>query len=151
MGKSHRKIEPERLSDHIINEVIESHIEKPQKVEGAQKIPDRLQPTLRTKIRAKYRDIKQSIKGVIAKMFSKKAENFIRKNIPDNTLWGKVLFGILDSVPVPQMHEVWKAVQKEIPDASMGEKLKLYWQKVDGVRTLVSVAVSVATAYYVIN
>ena len=84
-------------------------------------------------------------------MFSKQTEKTIRKNIPDNTLWGKIVFGLLDSVPLPQMHEVWKAVQKEIPDAPFRKKMKLYWQKVDGVRTVASVAVSVLTAYFLVS
>ena len=122
---------------------------KPERVDtDANKLPDSLQPKLRHKVTAKYRQVKRSIKDRVHRMFSKQTEKTIRKNIPDNTLWGKIVFGLLDSVPLPQMHEVWKAVQKEIPDAPFHEKLKLYWQKVDGVRTVASIAVSVLTAYF---
>ena len=122
---------------------------KPERVDtDANKLPDSLQPTVRTRVTAKYRQVKRSIKDRVHRMFSKQTEKAIRKNIPDNTLWGKIVFGLLDSVPLPQMHELWKAVQKEIPNAPLKDKLKLYWQKVDGVRTVASIAVSVLTAYF---
>ena len=140
--KSHRKIEPEGFNSKP----------KPPEMEkvnvDVDKIPDSLQPKFRHKIIVKYRSIKNSIKDRVHRMFSKQTENAIRKNIPDNTLWGKIVFGLLDSVPLPQMHELWKAVQKEIPDAPFHEKMKLYWDKIDGVRTVASIAVSVLTAYF---
>lgn len=35
-----------------------------------------------------------------------KAEKAIRSKVPDNTLWGQILFGILDSLPLANIHEV---------------------------------------------
>ena len=147
MEKSHRDIKGERITDSF-ERFKEAEM---RRAEGGQKIPDSLQPTIRTKARAKYRNFKQSIKNRVYKMFSKQTEKVIRKKVPDNTLWGKIIFGIFDAVPLPQMHEVWKAVQKEIPNAPLKDKLKLYWQKVDGVRTVASIVVSVLTAYFIAN
>ena len=134
--KSHRKIEPESFNS------------KPKPPEmgkvnvDVDKIPDSLQPKFRHKIIVKYRSIKNSIKDRVHRMFSKQTENAIRKNIPDNSWYGKILFAILDVIPLPNFHEIWKAVQKEIPDGTLKEKIKLFWQKVDGLRTVASIAVA---------
>jgi hypothetical protein len=78
---------------------------------------------------------------------SKTATKKLRKAIPDNTWWGKLLFAVLDVLPVPNIHEVWKAVNKEIPDGSLKDKTLLFWEKIDGVRTSVAIAVALAGYY----
>ena len=83
-------------------------------------------------------------------MFSKKIEKTIRKKITDNSWYGKILFAILDVIPLPNFHEIWKAVQKDLPNGTFKEKLKLFWKKLDGVRTSVSIIISLLTAYFLI-
>jgi hypothetical protein len=78
------------------------------------------------------------------------AKKILRKTINDNTWWGKLLFAVLDVAPIPQWHEVWKAVQKEIPDASFKEKVKLFWDKLDGLRTIANIVIAVL-GYYAIT
>ena len=138
--KSHRKIEGESFNS----------TPKPPEIKKAGE-PDRSSlpsPSLKQKFTLKYRSAKQSLKNRVHRMFSKQTEKTIRKNIPDSSWYGKILFAILDVIPLPNLHEIWKAVQKEIPNGTLKEKLKLFWQKVDGVRTVASVAVSVLTAYF---
>ena len=137
--KSHRSIKAETFA--------KAPKIKIDNVEGAQKIPDSLKPTIRTKVTAKYRNVKQSIKNSIMAKLSKTATNKIRNSIPDNTWWGKLLFAVLDVLPIPNIHEVWKAVNKEIPDGSIKDKTLLFWEKIDGVRTSVAIAVALAGYY----
>jgi hypothetical protein len=137
--KSHRSIKAETFA--------KAPKIKIDNVEGAKKIPDSLKPTIRTKVTAKYRNVKQSIKNRIMAKLSKTATKKLRKAIPDNTWWGKLLFAVLDVLPVPNIHEVWKAVEKEIPDGSIKDKTLLFWKKIDGVRTSVAIAVALAGYY----
>ena len=146
MNKSHRKIQPELIGTD------KPKPPKPKKVDvDAQKIPNSLQPKLRHKATAKYRQFKQTIKNRVHRMLSNQTEKAIRKHVTDKTWYGKVLFAVLDVLPLPNIHEVWKAVQKEIPDAPMKEKVKLFWAKVDGVRTAVAIAISLASYYQIHN
>lgn len=78
----------------------------------------------------------------------KKVEKAIRKQVTDSTWYGKVLFAVLDVLPLPNVHEVWKAVQKEMPDAPMKDKVELFWVKIDGLRTVVAIAISLASYYH---
>ena len=134
--KSYRKIEGESFNSKP----------KPPEIKkvnvDANKIPASLQPKFRYKIIVKYRSIKQSLKNRVHRMFSKQTEKTIRKNIPDNSWYGKILFAILDVIPLPNLHEIWKAVQKDLPNGTLKEKLKLFWKKLDGVRTVVAIAVA---------
>lgn len=74
------------------------------------------------------------------------ADKIVKKNIPDDTWYGKVLFAILDVLPLPNIHEIWKAVQKELPDGTLKEKLALFWEKIDGVRTVIAIIVALLIA-----
>lgn len=71
----------------------------------------------------------------------------IRNKVTDNTLLGKILFALLDVIPLPNLHEIWKAVQKELPDGTLREKLKLFWEKIDGFRTILAIIFSVLGSY----
>lgn len=145
--RSHRSIKPETFGEVEIKVQDKYLIERT----GRDKPMDSFTPSFRQKTTIKYRAVKIFIKDRVNRMFTKQTEKVIRKKLPDDTLWGKIAFGLLDAVSLPQMHEVWKAVEKELPSGTLKQKMKLYWKKIDGVRTLVSVAVSVATAYYIIQ
>lgn len=137
--KSHRKIEGETLTS--VKKA------KMNTVEGAQKLPDSLHPTIITRVTVKYRNFKQKIKNKVHNMATNKAGNIIRKRLGDGTWYGKLIFAILDVLPLPNLHEVWKAVQKELPDAPFKDKLKLFWTKIDGFRTVVAIAVALVGYY----
>ena len=144
-----KKIEGERLTDP--KEALDKLMAKRKllKVEtDAQKHP-RL--TIIAKARVRYYNFKQSLRRRIMSIMSKQTERARRKQVGDATWYGKLLFAVLDVLPLPNIHEVWKAVQKEIPDAPMKEKMKLFWGKIDGVRTVASIVVGLLTTYYVIN
>lgn len=78
---SHRKIKPELISDHIINEVIESHIE-PEKVHH--KKPEH-----------------KPSKGFMRKNKLKKVFQWTLKTIAGENKFGEGLHGILDLLPIP--------------------------------------------------
>ena len=84
-------------------------------------------------------------------IMSKQTERAIRKQVGDATWYGKLLFAVLDVLPLPNIHEVWKAVQKEIPNAPLKDKLKLFWKKIDGVRTSVGILVALLAYYGVLS
>ncbi|WP_416885507.1 hypothetical protein [Marinospirillum sp.] len=148
MERSNRNIEGESFigSDDLKKKLSEREIKRAGE-------PDRSSlpsPSLKQKAIIQYRNVKSSIKNKVQNMYAKKAEKVIRKKVPDNTLWGKIIFAILDVIPLPNFHEIWKAVQKEIPNAPFKDKMKLYWEKIDGVRTTASIIISLLTAYYLI-
>ena len=148
MERSNRKIEAESFigTDDLKKKLSEREIKRAGE-------PDRSSlpsPSLKQKVTLKYRSAKQSLKDRVHRMFSKQTEKVIRKKLPDNTLLGKIIFAILDVIPLPNLHEIWKAVQKEIPNAPFKDKMKLYWEKIDGVRTGVSIIISLLTAYFLI-
>ena len=140
MERSNRKIEAESFigSDDLKKKLSEREIKRAGE-------PDRSSlpsPSLKQKVTLKYRSTKQSLKGKVHRMFSKKIEKTIRKKITDNSWYGKILFAILDVIPLPNFHEIWKAVQKDLPNGTFKEKLKLFWKKLDGLRTVVAIAVA---------
>ncbi len=145
--KSHRSIKAETFAKESLKEKTRENIHYVSRAEGGQKIPDSLKPTFKTKVRAKYRNAKQSIDNKIMAKVIDVAKKILRKTINDNTWWGKLLFAVLDVLPVPNLHEVWKAVNKEIPDGSIKDKTLLFWEKIDGVRTSVAIAVALAGYY----
>lgn len=114
----------------------------------AKKRPDL---TMRQSVRVRYHNFKQRIKRRVNKMALNAAEKSLRSRIPDNVWWGKILFGILDVVPLPNFHEVWKAIQKEAPDASLPTKMKLMWDKLDGWRTTSAIVVSILGYYQLLG
>ena len=140
-----KKIEGERLTDP--KEALDKMTAKRKllKVEtDAQKHP---KLTIRALLRVRYYNFKQTIRRRIMSIFTSQTEKAIRKQIGDATWYGKLLFAILDVLPLPNIHEAWKAVQKEIPNAPIKDKLRLFWQKIDGVRTVAGIAVALL-AYY---
>ena len=110
-----------------------------------------INPTLRQKVKIKWMQIKQSIKDRIMGRGLKMTEKVIKSRVSDSTWYGKVLFAILDVLPIPNIHEIWKAVQKELPDGTFTEKLKLFWEKVDGIRTVIAIIISILVAFEYIN
>lgn len=104
--------------------------------------------SLRARARIAYINIKQSINRRIMSMMTRQTEKAIRKQVGDSTWYGKILFAILDVLPLPNLHEIWKAVQKELPDGSIKDKLKLFWQKIDGMRTIIAILVALLGYYH---
>ena len=140
-----KKIEGEQLTDP--KEALDKMMKKRElsKVEtDAQKHP---KLSIRALLRVRYYKFKQSLRRRIMSIFTSQTEKAIRKQIGDATWYGKLLFAILDVLPLPNIHEVWKAVQKEIPDAPLKDKMRLFWEKIDGVRTSIGILVALL-AYY---
>lgn len=138
MKKSHRGIKPETFTNKEVK------LPKPKKAKGANKRP---KLTLRQKWMIKKHNFKQRVRNFFMRNLTEQTERVIRKKVTDSTWYGKVLFAILDVVSLPNFHEVWKAVQKELPEGTFKERLKLFWQKLDGIRTVVAILVSLAYAY----
>ena len=145
-----KKIEGERLTDP--KEALERLMAKRKVIYhdrlgrpvNAQKHP---KLSIRALLRVRYYNFKQTIRRRIMSIMTSQTEKAIRKQIGDATWYGKLLFAILDVLPLPNIHEVWKAVQKEIPDAPIKDKIRLFWQKIDGVRTSVGILVALIGYY----
>jgi hypothetical protein len=114
----------------------------------AKKHPDL---SLRAKVRVRVYNFKQSLTGKIMSVMSKQTEKAIRKQVTDATWYGKLIFAILDVLPLPNIHEIWKAVQKELPDGTLKDKIQLFWQKVDGLRTVIAITVALLGYYQVLG
>lgn len=78
-----------------------------------------------------------------------KTDSFLQRIAKGENFIGKVVFAFLDIIPLPNFHEIMKKVNKEYPDASIPEKIKIMFQKVDWVRTLTAIvgAVLIALEY----
>jgi len=141
--RSNRKVKGETFSPKIGNRKLKKSKSESKK--------HSITPTLRQRVIIKYRDLKTKTKSKIGGFFMdktlNKAESILRDKVTDNKWYGKILFAVLDVLPMPNIHEIWKAVQKELPNGTFTEKLKLFWEKVDGVRTVVSIIISVLIAY----
>ena len=140
-----KKIEGERLTDP--KEALERLMAKRKLLKVETDVQKHPKLTIRALLRVRYHNFKQSLRRRIMSIMTSQTEKAIRKQIGDATWYGKLLFAILDVLPLPNIHEVWKAVQKEIPNAPLKDKLKLFWQKIDGVRTAIGILVALL-AYY---
>lgn len=144
-----KKIEGEQLTDP--KEALERMIEKRRLEEVETDAKKRPELTTRQSIRVRYYNFKQRMKRRIMSIMTRQTEKAIRKQVTDQTWYGKILFGILDVLPLPNIHEIWKSIQKELPDGTIKEKMQLFWIKIDGWRTVTAIAVSILFYYQLLG
>jgi hypothetical protein len=147
MEEKRNSIERRRVEAELFDVRPSKRVMKPVQPD-AKKHPDL---SLRAKVRVRVYNFKQSLTGKIMSVMSKQTEKAIRKQVTDATWYGKLIFAILDVLPLPNIHEIWKAVQKELPDGTLKEKIQLFWQKVDGLRTVIAIVVALLSYYQVLG
>lgn len=73
----------------------------------------------------------------------KKIGRFIKKVAKGENIVGKVVFGALDVIPFPNVHEIVKSVLKD-DEVSFGDGAKMFAQKIDWTRTIIGILLVVA-------
>jgi len=73
----------------------------------------------------------------------KKLRQRIDRFLTGKTKSGQVLYGIVDSLPVPNLLNIYRASVNEMPNATDGERLKdIFLNRMDLLRFAISVTVS---------
>lgn len=73
----------------------------------------------------------------------KKIGRFFKKVAKGEGIAGKIVFGVLDVIPFPNVHEIVKSVLKD-PEVSFGDGARMFAAKIDWARTIIGVALVVA-------
>lgn len=84
--------------------------------------------------------LKQKAFEKLIKILDMKKDTFIQRISKGDNFIGKVVFAFLDIIPLPNFHEIVKRVNKDYPDATLLQKIKITFQKVDWTRTIVALA-----------
>lgn len=84
--------------------------------------------------------VKRTTFTTLIKILDMKKDTFLRRIVKGDSFIGKLIFAFLDIIPLPNFHEIVKSVNKEYPDATAWEKVKLTFGKVDWTRTIVALA-----------
>lgn len=65
------------------------------------------------------------------------------KTIKGENTTGQIIFGILDAIPILNIHDVIKSINKKHPNLPAREKAKLVIRQLDPVRSIVAIIIAI--------